>query len=416
MNSNYSFIHSYNLIAQTPQIHFQWRMKGATLRASEVKPKLDKFICKSFAKKGTEVPEEWYESKEHGALDYKIQIHRTTEKEWIDINKIKSYFPNVADKEGKRSIFSDCRLDVICHIPELAEYIEKNIKKFFILNVFGARQSKGFGGFLVDGTTPDDVYEEISGKYGTFLYAETEENATTLQKLNHMYTLYSVMKNGINKAAYSEKTGDYRFPERYIKGYAVREFLPPNTGSDKAFIKSKVIQGELRGGFKENPEYEEFTFIRAILGLADNYVFGKADRTTAKIRIYSFNEEAGKIREIEKFRSPVSMRLFGNRIYIFFEDTYKQMTGRNFAFLDDENFAKYKQCKNKEEKREMLKSCAHISTPETFDPKEFLCGFAGYFEKNKGKLAAFAQEGKHDEFSGSAKLTLNVVGGAMANE
>ena len=28
----------------TPLIHFQWNQKGATLRASELKPKLDKFI------------------------------------------------------------------------------------------------------------------------------------------------------------------------------------------------------------------------------------------------------------------------------------------------------------------------------------------------------------------------------------
>ncbi len=416
MNNNYSFINSYNLAPQTPLIHFQWRMRDAALRASEVKPKLDRFILKSFAENGKEVPEEWYESKKIGALDYKMQIHRTTEKEWIDINKIKSYFSSFSDKEGKRSIFFDCRLNIICHIPALAEYIEKNIKKFFILNVFGARQSKGFGGFLVEGTTTEEVYEEIAGKYGTFLYAETEETATTLQKLNHMYTLYSVMKNGINRAAYSEKTGEYQFPERYIKGYAVREFLPENTGSDKAFIKSKVIQEKLRGGLKENPEYEDFTFIRAILGLADNYVFGKADRTTEKIRFYSFDKNTGKSREIEKFRSPVSIRLFGNRIYIFIEDTYKQMTDRNFAFLDNESFARYKECKNKEEKREVLKSCAHISTPKTFDPKEFLCGFAQYFEKNKEKLRAFSQEGRPDEFSGSAKLILNVVGGAMADE
>lgn len=416
MNKSYSFIRSYNLTAQTPLIHFQWRMRDAALRASEVKPKLDRFILKSFAENENTVPGEWYGSEENRALDYKMQIQRTTEKEWIDTNKIKSYFTSFSDKEGKRSIFFDCRLDIICHIPDLAEYIDKNIKKFFILNVFGARQSKGFGGFLVEGTTPEEVYEEISGKYGTFLYAETEETATTLQKLNHMYTLYSVMKNGINRTSYSEKTGEYQFPGRYIKGYAVREFLPENTGSDKAFIKSKIISEKLRGGLKENPEYDKFTFIRAILGLADNYVFAKADRTSAKIRFYSFDKNTGKSREIEKFRSPVSIRLFGNRIYIFIEDTYKQMTDRNFAFLDDESFARYKRCKNKEDKKEILKSCVHISTPKTFDPKEFLCGFAQYFEKNKAKLEAFSQEGKPDEFSGSAKLILNVAGGAMADE
>jgi len=87
--NNYSFIHSYNLIAQTPLIHFQWRMKGATLRASEVKPKLDRFVIKSFKESGNSVPEEWYEAERTGSLDYKMQIQRTSEKEWVDINKIK---------------------------------------------------------------------------------------------------------------------------------------------------------------------------------------------------------------------------------------------------------------------------------------------------------------------------------------
>ena len=414
--NNYSFIHSYNLIAQTPLIHFQWRMKDAALRASEVKPRLDKFIIKSFTESGNAVPEEWYESEKIGALDYKMQIQRTCEKEWIDINKIKSYFASKADTEDKRSIFFDCRLDIICHKPALAEYIDKIIKKFFILNVFGARQSKGFGGFLVDGTTAEEIYEEIAEKYGTFLYTETEEDATTLQKLNHIYTLYSVMKNGINRSAYSAKTGKCLFPERHIKGYAVREFLPENTGSDKAFIKTKVISGKLRGGSKTKSEYENFTFIRAMLGLADSYIFCKTDGSAERIKFYSFDETTGESREIEKFRSPVSIRVYGSRIYIFIEDTYKQMTDRNFVFLDGQSFAKYKRCENKEDRKEVLKYCPHISTPETFDPKEFLCGFAAYFEKNKEKLRAFYQEGRTDEFSGSANLMLNVVKGVSAND
>ena len=43
-DKGYSFEKSYRLAAQTPMIHFQWNQQGATLRASEVKPKLDKFL------------------------------------------------------------------------------------------------------------------------------------------------------------------------------------------------------------------------------------------------------------------------------------------------------------------------------------------------------------------------------------
>ena len=351
------------------------------------------------------------------SLDYKMQIRRTELKEWIDINRVKSYFASKADEEGKRTIFFDCQLDIICHKPALAEYIDKIIKRFFIHNVFGARQSKGFGEFLILGTTPEEVHAEITGTYSTVLYADAEENTSILQKLNNIHALYSVMKNGLNRTSYSKEQGKYLFPERYIKGYAVREFLPQNTGSDKVFIKSKVISDTLRTGPKETvQEYENYTFIRAILGLADTYLFCKEDGKMTKIRFYSFDKTTGETHEIEKFRSPVSIRLYGNRIYIFIEDTYKQMLDKNFVFLDEDTFVIYKRSKGKEEKIKVLKTCPNISTPKTFDPDKFLCGYAAYFEKNKEKLMAFYQEGRYDEISGAATLELKVVGGESADE
>lgn len=42
----------YTLEQQTPLIHFQYDQPGATLRATEVKPKLDKFIIKKNERKG----------------------------------------------------------------------------------------------------------------------------------------------------------------------------------------------------------------------------------------------------------------------------------------------------------------------------------------------------------------------------
>ena len=40
-----------HLIAQSPQIHFQHRETGATLRGSELKPKLDAFLYKKNGKR-----------------------------------------------------------------------------------------------------------------------------------------------------------------------------------------------------------------------------------------------------------------------------------------------------------------------------------------------------------------------------
>jgi len=40
----------FTLKQHTPLIHFQSNQKGATLRATELKPKLDKFLIEQFQK------------------------------------------------------------------------------------------------------------------------------------------------------------------------------------------------------------------------------------------------------------------------------------------------------------------------------------------------------------------------------
>ena len=62
------------LKCQSPMIHFQGEEESATLRASEVKPKLDRYLleCEPKLKK--------YERKDTEALDYKMQIISSVKK------------------------------------------------------------------------------------------------------------------------------------------------------------------------------------------------------------------------------------------------------------------------------------------------------------------------------------------------
>lgn len=59
---------SYILKQQTPMLHFQYNEQGVCLRASEVKPKLDRFIIKWLERKSIQIPTDWYISKEHPAV------------------------------------------------------------------------------------------------------------------------------------------------------------------------------------------------------------------------------------------------------------------------------------------------------------------------------------------------------------
>lgn len=58
------------LLAQSPMIHFQAEEAGATLRGSEMKPKLDRFLLSKVGTLGAGA----YINKEKGALNYKVSL------------------------------------------------------------------------------------------------------------------------------------------------------------------------------------------------------------------------------------------------------------------------------------------------------------------------------------------------------
>ena len=67
----------FTLKQHTPLIHFQHDQTGATLRATEVKPKLDKYIIEEFGgidKLRLKNPEWLIGDGKHSALDYKIKL------------------------------------------------------------------------------------------------------------------------------------------------------------------------------------------------------------------------------------------------------------------------------------------------------------------------------------------------------
>ena len=82
----------FKLKQHTPIIHFQADQKGATLRASELKPKLDRFLIDKVGMLDDNgKPKEKYKSwfigggKKHLALDYKVKIEAN--------NNLKYYLP-----------------------------------------------------------------------------------------------------------------------------------------------------------------------------------------------------------------------------------------------------------------------------------------------------------------------------------
>lgn len=194
----------------TPLIHFQWYQDGATLRASEVKPKLDKFLIKILGgkekinKKFFKDPQRAKSDKNYHALNYKLTIiNNDAPSYYVPLanslnsknyqqreNNFKAF---IKDRKGITPIFinntpyfanSDkihfindnidknetqlekiklglffqnyTKIIFISPNKDLIDLIKSKINIFFFLTNFGARTSKGFGSFTlqqIDGET-----------------------------------------------------------------------------------------------------------------------------------------------------------------------------------------------------------------------------------------------------------------------
>ena len=151
----YSFQKVYTLIAQTPMIHFQYGQNGATLRATEVKPKLDKYLYEhisEYAKKFDISSKGLSENTD--ALNYKIQMERSGEYRIFELDgrrQFSIYYGNQGKPENEKikAIMGNVKMTVTCFDEELREYIDSVIGNFFIVTNFGTMQNKGFGSFTV---------------------------------------------------------------------------------------------------------------------------------------------------------------------------------------------------------------------------------------------------------------------------
>src|SRR3989304_4111252 len=168
----------FTLKQHTPLIHFQHDQEGATLRATEVKPKLDKYIIKKYGGEDNvkNVHADWFIGDgENNALDYKIRIISVSQPISKPIlytptkdGKFKPNFPCIFGnvQESEKKVFRICKeqkLEIIVLNKSLRETIELEIANFFFNDSFGFRQSKGFGSYFID-----DFHANLISKYFYF--------------------------------------------------------------------------------------------------------------------------------------------------------------------------------------------------------------------------------------------------------
>ncbi len=222
----------------TPLIHFQYDQKGVTLRASEVKPRLDRFLIGSKPSFGTwgkylvgylHVSEPEMNSKDKSerdkirkycdkmnaklcskferqgfcGLDYKLRIISKGEPELIENGDKKKNLP-MYFADGKMGVFyvDDIILEFSSWHPELISIIESRFRDFIARTNFGTRQTKGYGCFYLKG-------EADLNKNADFSFSVQADDVKML--FDRLSDFYAVIRPGINNGNVYIKSALYKY-------------------------------------------------------------------------------------------------------------------------------------------------------------------------------------------------------------
>lgn len=349
----------------TPLIHFQHDQEGATLRATEVKPKLDRFILTKLGKSPTPdqisighkvlkecdknlnfdelTPYEkgkfiakglgWLIGKgEQPALDYKmkiisdsnddnikmpIEIKRTIDEKGRPVQDrdnngnllYKTTFSLIlANMGGKKeseivnfSFSNEIKILFSSFFVELINVIENEIYEFFMVNNFGNRCDKGFGSYTVEKI--NDTPFELDEQY-------FEENTFVLEfelrRAGNLDLSYFKKIFGVIDYFWRRLKPEINYPNNYIKSYLYHYI---NQEYQKTWEKQRIkeyfhIGNTNNQNINSNPPI----FARALLGLPDKFEF-----ENQKVTIEITHPE------IERIMAPIHFKpiIDGDKVIIY---------------------------------------------------------------------------------------------------
>lgn len=198
---------TFTLKQHTPIIHFQHEQEGATLRATEVKPKLDRFIIAKMGGKN-KMNKSWFNNYEKESLDYKLRIEPLSPHIY-EIPKgenIGSFFGAMGNDYllNPRCLSiaeDDIQCSIIAKDNSLKEMIISILNEFFAINNFGMRQSKGFGSFSLI-KIGDEIQDFPAGNF-TYSFqldfkATVSDFSTQKNLAAQIDIFYRSLRSGIN--------------------------------------------------------------------------------------------------------------------------------------------------------------------------------------------------------------------------
>ena len=425
----YDWQKEYKLVQHTPLIHFQHSEPHACLRATEVKPKLDRFLIEQLEKDdrfGDDRWKKWFVGDgSQQSFDYMMRItpnseqverthsiengieraiaraeHRPPNASFHEIHK--NYFGNMASGNNiqdtiretfKESLFykDGLTLTIRCFIPELLTLIDEHIRGFFMMHNFGTRQRKGFGSFTVDISTEPNAPKgfDLVGKYcPNAYYCKLDGNVNADALLDAVLVLSAFLRSGFNR-------GEGNYVRGFVFRYFQREKNP--LANDKAFVKQKVLRnvyneatrGEHLHPYGNNVRYR---YVRGLLGTNENSRFCRAprgetreDRTVHNIYIHSAEG-------VERFPSPLLFKPIGKFVFILPQKMPDEIFGSEFYILEKNQEEEYDSKATSEQKLNYLKQECKGGMIKTPTAEELAPGAKSGDEALKMFLDAFAKD------------------------
>jgi hypothetical protein len=316
------YIATFNLRQDTALIHFLHDQPDATLRATDLKPKLDKWIKKH----PPAVPEGWVSriaENGHCSLDYKVSIRpvgarhnvalevkekydRESGKNKLETTSFPHLLGNMGGKEHREDLknlvlYEGAEITVKTWHRELLDRIKTELPSLLANENFGNRSGKGFGSFAcisVDGdarnTRPDLPY----------CFDWQVEGNTPFQQQKDLFSaiswFYKCLRSGINQVNKDGKT------EFYFKSLMFAYAQQQGQKWDKYSIKNHFFE---HGKMPDNPlDYRDW------LGLSTEEMWGRK----------YFNKKITKSAvsdDIDRFPSPIlfkPVKIRGNQYKVWF--------------------------------------------------------------------------------------------------
>jgi len=302
---------TFTLKQHTPIIHFQSTQNGATLRATELKPKFDKFLLKYVE----DLPYK-KSANGHKSLEYKVRIEPNISQATTINSRESLFFGNMGEGEEKKykNSIKTFKIEFFTYLPELKEVINKNFEAFLANTNFGTRQSKGYGSFYID----KHKFNKKLIPYKVYSFSSTNWE-------RDIKLLYSFLRQGINLPR--PKNPFYTKPA--IFAYAKSKGWQWDKKSIKESYFNHILTKQQQEHQSDILSYSTETkyLLRDLFGLSSSQEWKSYHRTIEKI---DKNTDKQGNPLIERFKSPITFKIVDNRVYFWVDETVEKILNQTF--------------------------------------------------------------------------------------